>query len=189
MRISKLIIMSCLTVITLGCSVSYAQENGSPIFLMGKVGNSVGFDNCSGPCSAASPSGMIGVGFSGEFFTDENFPIKARNSISLEYKRDRFNFNGNVLNVQEKAINLALEFVWKKYPQFILGGSVGIGQMTSGGPNVSDRTASSYPGGIDFLYKVSPTLYLSVGYTHTFILSGYPDFIANGMDVGLRWYP
>ncbi len=189
MRISRLIVTSCLVVIALGCSASYAQESSSPIFFMGKIGNNVGIDNCSGSCSAANPGGTIGVGYTGEFLTAPDSPLMVRNSLSLEYTRDRFSVNGNVLNVQEKALNLALEFVWQKHPQFILSGAVGFGQMTSSGSNVLDRTASSYPGSVDLLYKVSPALYLSVGYTHAFILSGYPDFIANSVDVGLRWYP
>ncbi|TAJ77331.1 MAG: hypothetical protein EPO42_10315 [Gallionellaceae bacterium] len=179
-----------VTMLSLGCTTSYAQENGNPIFLMGKVGNNVGIENCPGTCSA-NTSGTIGIGISGDFLEspDPSTHLNMWNSIGVEYKREQFNINGNQLNVQMKAINLTMGYIFPEASRYIFTLGLGWGWQTTSVANMPDRTRLTPYGDFDLLYKVNPNLYLSVGYTHEFIFSGYPDFIANGMDVGLRWYP
>jgi len=191
MQISKLFaFISLLLIYALGCAASYAQENRSPIFLAGKVGSNVGLVNCSANCSA-NTSGAIGLGFSGDIIEspDHSTPINMWNSISLEYKRDQFSFNGNQLNVETKGIELTMGYMLQDASRYVLALGVGGGWQTTSGTNMSEHTTFNPYGNISLLYKVNSGLYLTLGYSHDFIYSGYPDFISNSVNVGFRWYP
>ncbi len=197
MKNLKLIIMSCMAAaLSFSYAASYAQESGSPIFLLGKFGSSAGLEGCPGNCRA-DPTGTIGVGFNFDLskydfasFSDSS-PIKENASISLEYSQARFDVNGNRLDVQGRAINFAFEFSLKQHPEYVLALQIAPVWMTSSGPNIPKRNiATSGRGGVDLLYQVNPSLYLTVGTSSVAILSSnQPDFISRTVDVGLRWYP
>lgn len=182
MKIVKLINITYLAALSaLGASASYAQENGDSVFLMGEVGVNNSLVNCSGTCSA-NPSGTVGVGLNGDG--------AIRGAMSLEYSRYQFNINGNALNAVRKGINFSVEQAFDEQGRYILSLGSGLGWMTVSGPNALSRTSFSPPLIARFLFQVSPALYLSLGYSHEFILSSnQPDFIANSVDIGLRWYP
>lgn len=189
MKTVKLIIMTYLVAVcALGYSTSYAQENDSPIFLTGKIGNSVGLENCSGNCSA-TPSGTIGIGFTGGYISNPDLgSINFRNSISLDYSRYQFTTNGNILNVEGKAINFYMEYASKDHPKYIWALEGAPVWTIASSPNTPDYTAFGARIGMNFLYQVNPDLYLSVGATSMTIVN-QANFVYKTLDVGLRWYP
>lgn len=182
MKTAKSIITGCLaTAFALCCSSSYAQENDGSVFLMGEIGANSRLENCSGNCRA-DPSGTVGIGLNGEG--------ALRGSMSLEFSRYQFNINGNVLNAVRKGVNFSVEQALDKQDRYVLSLGSGLGWMTVNGPNALSRTTFSPPLIVRLLFQVNPAMYLSLGYSHEFILSSnQPDFIANSVDIGLRWYP
>jgi len=191
MKTVKILFVTYMTIIfSLGCSASYAEEDRSPIFLTGKVGNSVGPVNCSGICSAHT-SGTIGIGYSWDAIEslDSSKHLNTWDSITLEYKRDRFSFNGNQLNLEAKGIDYTMGYILPDASRYILVLGLGVEWQTVSGGSMSDRTAPIRYGKFSLLYKVNSNLYLSFGYSPSFINSGNPDYISNSVNVGFRWYP
>jgi len=191
MQISKLFaFISLLFMYALGCSASYAEEDRSPIFLTGRVGNSVGSVNCSANCSAHA-SGTIGLGYSWDASEsqDSSKHLNTWDSIALEYKRERFGFNGNQLNLEAKGIEYTMGYILPDASRYILVLGLGVEWKTVSGGSMSDRTANSRYGNFSLLYKVNSELYLSLGYAPSLINSGNPDYVSNSVNIGFRWYP
>lgn len=188
MKIVKLINITCLAALSaLGVSASYAQENRGSVFLMGEVGINNSLVNCSGTCSA-DPSGTVGMGLNGDWMIDPDIGAISC-SMSLEYSRYQFNINGNIFNAVRKTINLTVDEAFDEQNKYVLSLGTGLGWMTVSGPNALSRTTFNPPLIARLFFQVNPALYLSLGYSHEFILSSnQPDFIANSVDIGLRWY-
>lgn len=167
---------------------SYAHENGNEgsVFLSGKIESSDKLVGCSGSCSA-KPSGTIGIGYD---FSYEAFGRPVSAAVSMEYSRKRFNINGNVLDVNVKAITISPEVSFGKDEQFIMALPIQLGVITSAGSNIPERSGFGGSGGIDFLYQATHSVYLSVGFATLMVLtSNQPDFFSDTVNVGLRWYP
>lgn len=186
MKVVKTITMSFwVAVFALGYSASYAQENDGSVFFSGKIGASDRIANCSGNCSAA-PSGTIGIGYDFSYMAIGG-PVRA--AVSMEYSRQRFNINGNTLDVTVKALTLSPGFSFGKDDQFIMALPIQLGVMTSGGTNIPERTGFGGSYGIDLLYQVGPRLYLIAGVSSLMVAtSNQPDFYSSTTNVGFRWY-
>ncbi len=188
MKAAKLFIMSHLAIaFALGSSASYAHENGNEgaVFLSGKIEASDRIAGCSGNCSAA-PSGTIGIGYDFSYMAIGG-PVRA--AVSMEYSRQRFNINGNTLDVTVKALTLSPGFSFGKDDQFIMALPIQLGAMTSGGTNIPERTGFGGSYGINFLYQVEPRLYLIVGVSSLMVAtSNQPDFYSSTTNVGFRWH-
>ena len=189
MKIAKFIVMSCsLAAISLGCSASYAKDNYHSVFFMGEAGTSTGLVNCIGTCSA-DLSRTLGVGYSFDLMPVFSSESK-QGTVSLEYARYQFNINGNAIYAARKAIVFTDDEAFDAQRRFILSWGVRVGAMTVSGTNTPSSTYFDPELVARLLYQVSPPLYLSLGYTHEFIVSAnQPNFIANSVDVGFRWYP
>lgn len=188
MKATQFFIMSFLFVIfTLVSSVSYAQENINRVFLSGEYGSSAGIQNCPGTCSA-DPSGTVGIGYRFEHIPlFDSAPMTE--TISLEYWRSQYVINGNALEATRKEINFGWELSFDEQHRYVFSLGPGIGWMTVNGPGSLSHTAFNPSGVGKFIFQVSPSLAVTLGYTHDFIFSAnQPDFIANYVTLGVRWY-
>jgi len=188
MEIKKLFGMSLLVAIfTFNGAASYASENGNDgsVFLSGRIESSDKLVGCSGNCSA-DPGGTIGIGYDFSYMAIFG-PV--RMGVGIEYSRKRFNLNGNVLDVNVKAVTISPEYPFDKNSMFLMAAPVQLGIMTSGGTLIPERTGFGGSYGIDFLYQASPGLYLSIGASSIMVsTSNQADFFSDTVDIGFRWY-
>lgn len=188
MKITKLVsVYFCALVLELACPISNAQGNIDGVFLYGEYGIGTGIQNCSGTCSA-DPSGTGGVGY-----LLQMMPIFGSEpqvgSVSLEYWRAQYVINGNALDATRKEVNFGWEFNFDEQRRYVFSVGPGIGWMTVNGPGSLSHTSFNPAGVGRFIFHVSPSLALTLGYSHDFIFSAnQPDFIANSVTLGFRWY-
>lgn len=188
MKLTKIVFMSCLgTIFALGTSASYAQENINQAFIYGEAGSSVGIQNCSGTCSSDS-SGTVGMGYRFDYLTIFNSEPMV-GTINLEYWRSQYVINGIALMATRKEINFGWELNFDDEYRYVFSVGPGIGWMTVKGPGSLSNTYFDPAGVGKFVFQVTSSLAVTLGYSHDFILSAnQPDFIANSATFGLRWY-
>lgn len=175
-------------VFALGMSASDALENVNRAFLYGEVGSSTGFEKCPGTCSSSNPGRAVGIGYLFEFMpVFDSEPQVA--SINLEYWRAQYVINGNALDVTRKEINLGWDINFDEQRRYVLSIGPGIGWVTVNGPGSLSHTSFNPSGMGKFIYQVSPSLALTLNYYRDYIFSAnQPDFTANSVGIGLRWY-
>lgn len=189
MKIADIVRLSHLmAILTLSFSTCHAAENNG-LFLLGKYGSSVGFQNCTGNCNT-DLNGTVGIGVT---LKPSSFPYSTlgqdRDSWVFEYSRYQLAINGNVLNVRKPSINWYGELDFGKDSRFSAAFGLGAGWQTTDGTNSSSRATLTPEVKVNLLYELNPALRLSLGFNRDFIYSGaYRDIIYDAVELGFRWY-